>query len=439
MTRTSVNKAVAKRSLGVFTSNYQQKKDIKNNIIHYSNFSSLGHTHNNQMNSIIPTRKQGGTSSLLSMFSGASLAAAAAAGSVGFAYASGGNNNDKNNAEIFKSLEKIETYLKLEKRINIAQSKIESHVASGARRHFTSTVTPPTEEVDSKRPPPTKLKVALCQIHVGEDKAANLVNARSAIDRAAKGGAKLISLPECFNSPYSVTAFPKYAEVVPNNCDELIMDQSPSTAMLIEAAVEHRVHIIGGSIPEIDKDGSIYNTCVIVSPYGEILGKHRKMHLFDIDVPGRITCKESETLSPGNNVTTFDMPHGKVGVGICYDIRFPEQSQLMREKGCKLLVFPGAFNMTTGPAHWELLQRGRALDNQLYVCTVSPARDTNASYHAWGHSTVVSPWGDVVATTSHEPDIVFADLDFDNVEEIRTNIPVSKQKRNDIYELKSNL
>ena len=99
----------------------------------------------------------------------------------------------------------------------------------------------------------------------------------------------------------------------------------------------------------------------------------------------------------------------------------------------------GAFNMTTGPAHWELLQRGRALDNQLYVCTVSPARDTDASYHAWGHSSVVSPWGDVVATTSHEPDIVFADLDFEKVEEIRTNIPVSKQKRKDLYSLDSKM
>ena len=92
-----------------------------------------------------------------------------------------------------------------------------------------------------------------------------------------------------------------------------------------------------------------------------------------------------------------------------------------------------------GPAHWELLQRGRALDNQLYVCTVSPARDESASYHAWGHSTVVSPWGDVVATTSHEPDIVFAELDFEKVEEIRTNIPVSKQKREDLYSLNSKM
>ena len=368
---------------------------------------------------------------------GVSLAVAAGSG-VG--YASGDSNpvggKSESIDELLGGLEKIETFLDMEKRMDVAEAKIESQIASGARRKY-STVA--ADGVTEEKPPPTKLKVALCQIHVGEDKAANLVNARAAIDRAAKGGAKLVSLPECFNSPYAVTAFPRYAEVVPNHSGELELEQSPSTAMLIDAAIEHGIYLIGGSIPEIDTDGSIYNTCVIVSPHGEILGKHRKMHLFDIDVPGRITFKESETLSPGNTITTFDMPHGKVGVGICYDIRFPEQSQLMREEGCKLLVFPGAFNMTTGPAHWELLQRGRALDNQLYVCTVSPARDTNASYHAWGHSSVVSPWGDVVATTSHEPDIVFADLDFEKVEEIRTNIPVSKQKRKDLYSLDSKM
>ena len=370
------------------------------------------------------------------IFGGVTIAAA----STGVAYAAGDNNNDtgtkKSIDELLEGLEKIETYLSMENRINVAQAKVESQITSGARRNFTSSAASGSGE---EGPPPTKLKVALCQIHVGADKAANLVNARKAIDRAARSGAKLVSLPECFNSPYAVTAFPKYAEVVPNHAGELQLEQSPSTAMLIDAAIEHGIYLIGGSVPEIDTDGSIYNTCVIVSPHGEILGKHRKMHLFDIDVPGRITFKESETLSPGNNITTFDMPHGKVGVGICYDIRFPEQSQLMREAGCKLLVFPGAFNMTTGPAHWELLQRGRALDNQLYVCTVSPARDESASYHAWGHSSVVSPWGDVVATTAHEPDIVFAELDFEKVEEIRTNIPVSKQKRDDLYNLNSKM
>jgi omega-amidase len=410
----------------------QQQQQYFTTHLHYRNSNSNS---NNKM------QKGKGNRGLMTGIFGV------AAASTGVAYASGDNNDSSNNGknksleELLDGLEQIETYLSMEKRIAVAQAKVESQIASGKRIRSFSTSASAGEGANAGEdgPPPTKLKVALCQIHVGADKAANLVNARSAIDRAAKGGAKLVSLPECFNSPYAVSAFPKYAEVVPEHSGALELEQSPSTAMLIDAAIEHGIYLIGGSIPEIDTDGSIYNTCVIVSPHGEILGKHRKMHLFDIDVPGRITFKESETLSPGNSITTFDMPHGKVGVGICYDIRFPEQSQLMREEGCKLLVFPGAFNMTTGPAHWELLQRGRALDNQLYVCTVSPARDESASYHAWGHSTVVSPWGDVVATTSHEPDIVFAELDFEKVEEIRTNIPVSKQKREDLYSLNSKM
>merc|ERR1712216_7471 len=144
---------------------------------------------------------------------------------------------------------------------------------------------------------------------------------------------------------------------------------------------------------------------------------------------------ESDILTAGNSLTTFEMPQGKVGVGICYDIRFQEQGMIMREEGCKLLVFPGAFNMTTGPAHWELLQRARAVDNQVYVATVSPARNLDASYHAWGHSTVISPWGDVIATTGHNSDIILCDIDFANVEEVRENIPVGKQKRKDLYKL----
>jgi len=280
-----------------------------------------------------------------------------------------------------------------------------------------------------------KLRLGLCQISVGKDKAANLVLARSAIDYAVRGGADLVALPECFQCPYDTSSFPKYAEVIPSSVSELNVDLSPSTTMLIEAAVHHRVYIIGGSIPEIASDGSIYNTSVIISPHGKIVGKHRKVHLFDIDVPGRITFKESDILTAGNSLTTFEMPQGKVGVGICYDIRFPEQSMIMREEGCKLLVFPGAFNMTTGPAHWELLQRARAVDNQVYVATVSPARNLDASYHAWGHSTVISPWGDVIATTGHNSDIILCDIDFANVEEVRENIPVGKQKRKDLYKL----
>ncbi|XP_020924133.1 omega-amidase NIT2 isoform X2 [Sus scrofa] len=220
-------------------------------------------------------------------------------------------------------------------------------------------------------------RLALIQLHVSSVKSDNLTRACGFIQEAAKQGAKIISLPECFNSPYGTKYFPEYAEKIPGD----------STQKLSEVAKECGVYVIGGSIPEEDA-GKLYNTCAVFGPDGTLLAKYRKLHLFDIDVPGKITFQESKTLSPGDSFSTFDTPYCRVGLGICYDIRFAELAQIYAQRGCQLLVYPGAFNLTTGPAHWELLQRGRAVDNQVYVATASPARDDKASYVAWGHSTI---------------------------------------------------
>lgn len=233
-----------------------------------------------------------------------------------------------------------------------------------------------------------------------------------------------MALPECFNSPYGTSYFKDYAERIPGQ----------STEVLSKAAKENNIFLIGGSIPEED-NGKLYNTCTVYNPEGNMVAKHRKVHLFDIDVPGKICFKESETLSPGKEFTTFDTPFCKIGIGICYDIRFPELAYIYSDLGCKLLVYPGAFNMTTGPAHWELLQRSRAIDNQVYVASVSPARDEKATYIAWGHTTVVSPWGEVVATTEHEETIVYYNINPDYVDEVRSQIPIRSQKRSDLYKL----
>lgn len=164
-------------------------------------------------------------------------------------------------------------------------------------------------------------------------------------------------------------------------------------------------------------------------------------------MPGKITFKESDTLSPGGQVTTFDAggAFGRVGVGICYDIRFPELSLLMAKEGARILVYPGAFNMVTGPAHWELLMRARATDAQAYVIGASPARSEPPAaaaagpkpryphYTAWGHSIVVSPWGEVQAHASEGEQLLLLDLEMGRVEEVRANLPTSKQKRADVY------
>ena len=286
-----------------------------------------------------------------------------------------------------------------------------------------------------------KARVALCQIKVGSDKESNIEIARDAMKRAKFGGAELIILPECWNCPYSTASFPTYAEIVPPSGFPVNIQSSPSISMLCSEAKALGTWVVGGSVPERDGD-KLYNTCIIANPEGQIVGKHRKVHLFDIDVPGKIRFKESDALSGGSSLTVVDTPWGKVGVGICYDIRFPELSIVMRKEGCKIMVFPGAFNMVTGPAHWELLQRARAVDNQVFVATCSPARDSSAGYIAWGHSMVVNPWGEVIASATEKEEVIFADLDMEKVGSVRESVPYWTQKRHDVYsdiELKSKL
>jgi omega-amidase len=158
-------------------------------------------------------------------------------------------------------------------------------------------------------------------------------------------------------------------------------------------------------------------------------------HLFDIDIPGRITFRESDTLSAGESLSLFDTPWGRVGLGICYDVRFPQLAMLLRAAGASILIYPGAFNTTTGPAHWELLLRARAIDTQCFVAAVSPARNPSSTYQAWGHSTIVNPWAEVIATTDETPSTVTAELDMARVVAVRAQIPVSMQTRGDLYAL----
>ncbi|XP_012936446.1 omega-amidase NIT2 [Aplysia californica] len=268
----------------------------------------------------------------------------------------------------------------------------------------------------------SKFKIAMVQMAVGTSKPGNLARAAALIKEASSAGAKIITLPECFNSPYGTKYFPEYAEPIPG----------PSSEAMAAAAKENKVFLVAGSIPEKCGD-KIYNSSAIFNPEGEMVAMHRKVHLFDIDIPGKIRMQESEILSPGKQMTMFRTPYCQVGVAICYDIRFAELAQIMTQKGCHLLLYPGAFNMTTGPAHWELLQRGRALDNQVYVATASPARDTQASYTAWGHSSVVNPWGEVISTTDEKESIVYADIDLERMEEIRNQVPLRNQRRHDLY------
>ncbi|KAL2346585.1 hypothetical protein Fmac_000585 [Flemingia macrophylla] len=278
-------------------------------------------------------------------------------------------------------------------------------------------------------PPLTKFKIGLCQLSVTPDKDRNIAHARTAIQDAASKGANLVLLPEIWNSPYSNDSFPVYAEDIDAGADA-----SPSTAMLSELSRLLRITIVGGSIPE-RSGGRLYNSCCVFGTDGKLLAKHRKIHLFDIDIPGKITFIESKTLTAGETPTIVDTEVGRIGIGICYDIRFPELAMIYAARGAHLLCYPGAFNMTTGPLHWELLQRARATDNQLYVATCSPARDPGSGYVAWGHSTLVGPFGEILATTEHEEAIIIAEIDYSILELRRTNLPITMQRRGDLYQL----
>ncbi|KAL9224230.1 hypothetical protein vseg_000290 [Gypsophila vaccaria] len=204
--------------------------------------------------------------------------------------------------------------------------------------------------------------------------------------------------------------------------------------MLSDVSRSLKITIVGGSIPERVGD-RIYNTCCVVGTDGRLKAKHRKIHLFDIDIPGKMTFKESKTLTAGDTPTVVDTDVGRIGIGICYDIQFQELSAIYAARGAYLLCYPGAFSMTTGPLHWDLSQRSRAADNQLFVATCSPARDTNAGYVAWGHSSLIGPFGEVLATTEHEEAVVVAEIDYSLVEQRRMYLPVINQRRGDLYQI----
>ncbi len=276
------------------------------------------------------------------------------------------------------------------------------------------------------------IKIALCQMNVVDNKEKNIEKAIQMIKESKKQGADLAVLPEMFNCPYENEKFVEYAE---------ILEDSQSLKEISNIAKKENIHVLAGSVPELVKDDgnetdSIYNTAVFFDNDGKQLGKHRKMHLFDIDVKGKIYFKESDTLSAGNDFTIIKTDLATIGIGICYDIRFVELSRIMALEGAEILIFPGAFNLTTGPAHWELLFRSRALDNQVYAIGVAPALDKDASYNSYGHSIAVNPWGEVIEELDYSEELKIVEIDLDEIKRVREEIPVLKNRRTDLYEIK---
>ncbi|MDQ2085851.1 carbon-nitrogen hydrolase family protein [Herbivorax sp. ANBcel31] len=265
--------------------------------------------------------------------------------------------------------------------------------------------------------------VSLCQMKVEDDRKRNIDKAVKMIKTSVKNNSRIVVLPEMFCCPYDNSKFPYYAEQA---------EESEVLKAMSKASKEEGTYIVAGSIPELS-GGKIYNSCFVFNPEGKIIGRHRKLHLFDIDIPGKITFKESDILTAGNEITVIDTEYCKVGIAICYDVRFPEMFKNMTLDGVKMVIIPAAFNMTTGPLHWELLMRARAVDNQVFVVAASPARDEKASYVAYGNSMVVSPWGKELVRAEGEETVLHCNMDLMEVEKTRKELPVLNHMRKDIY------
>lgn len=272
-------------------------------------------------------------------------------------------------------------------------------------------------------------RLALCQMRVTDGLEQNLFAAERMVARAVQNGADIAVLPEMFCCPYNNASFVEHAQRPHGHSGK-----EPSVyEALSHMARNNRIPLIGGSMPELDEEGHIYNTCFIFDAEGHEKAFHRKMHLFDIDVPGGQYFKESDTFTRGDGITVVTLGGVRVGVAICFDIRFPELARAMAQQGAEVLVYPAAFNMTTGPAHWELTIRTRALDDQLFVAACSPARDTSAGYVAYGNSIVADPWGSVAARLDETEDILFAELELDRVRSVRRQLPLVSSLRGDMY------
>lgn len=274
----------------------------------------------------------------------------------------------------------------------------------------------------------TKLRLTQLQLHVYEDKEENLRRLAAALDEAAADRPDMAALGEMFCCPYETARFPQYAEP----------EGGPTWQTLSRLAAAHRIYLSAGSVPERDGDGRVYNTAYVFDRQGRQIAKHRKMHLFDIDVKGGQRFRESETLSAGDAVTVFETEFGKMGLCVCFDIRFPELARLMALAGARLVLVPAAFNGTTGPAHWELTFRARALDDQCFYAGTSVALDETASYKSWGHSILTSPWGDVLGQLDAGPGRMTREIDLGYADEIRAQLPLLSARRTDVYTVAEN-
>lgn len=266
----------------------------------------------------------------------------------------------------------------------------------------------------------TRFLAAAAQMTSTSDAERNLDAAERLVREAAARGASLVGLPENFAYLRSE------GEPVP----EAQSLAGAWVSRMASLAREHRLTLLLGSIAEAIPDAPrVHNTCVLVGPDGALLARYRKIHLFDIDLPGMESLKESKSVAPGGDVVVAESPLGPLGLSICYDLRFPELYREMTRRGARILAVPSAFTERTGKDHWEVLLRARAIENLAYV--IAPAQvGVHAKGRAsHGHAMVVDPWGGVLAQVADGIGLAVAEIDFERQDRLRRELPALAHRR----------
>jgi predicted amidohydrolase len=259
------------------------------------------------------------------------------------------------------------------------------------------------------------MRAAAVQLNSNEDKARNLAQADERTRAAAADGAELVVLPEKFNVLGTHEHYAEGAETL----------DGPTVGWARATAAELGIDLVAGSIVE-RREGreKLSNTCVHVGPDGDIRGVYRKIHMFDV-VVGDVEYRESESEEPGGDIVLSELGDGEhVGLAVCYDLRFPELFRILAVRGATVITLPAAFTKVTGQAHWEILVRARAIENQTFMVAAGQVGVHPEGKESWGHSMIVDPWGDILALVEQDgPGFCSAELDFTRQAEVREKLP----------------
>jgi predicted amidohydrolase len=261
---------------------------------------------------------------------------------------------------------------------------------------------------------PDRVRVACVQMTSRADKAANLETAERLVSQAASTGADVVVLPEKWNGIGDAEVSHAIAEP---------LEGGESMAAMSAWARDHGITLVGGSIVERREGREKFsNTCVVFDPEGQVVALYRKIHLFDVEVGG-VVYRESEAEEPGEEPVVAEVEDWKIGLSVCYDVRFPELYRILALEGAELVTVPAHFTTPTGKDHWHVLLRARAIENQLYVAAAAQVGETLPGKPAYGRSLIADPWGTIVAQAPVHETVIAAELDRAWLQHIRTKLP----------------